>query len=318
MSGTASLSAAKNRRSGNEVKIPGQNKSQAQTQAQIQALPPPQNTRLQQPMVSPQQQQQSHNLQQVHQHQQQQQQQQMQHQQQQQAPSLQQQLQQLQQQLQQQTDPSKMPHPLLILKTHDLRLQILEEGTNANANANANNNNNNNNNEAVLAVNKDISSFKGELTSLKEEMLSLKGNFLTFKDENVTFKGDFVTFKDEFIPFKSTIEKTNALLLDKTSNKPNDLSVLQIRIDELSRTISTMSKELTSIITFVRETKDSMSKPVSDTSIDVVSVDAITSDFTIVEHATVVEEVPLPVQAVEQSAVEVVELSIENIISLSK
>jgi len=306
MSGTASLSAAKNRRSGNEVKIPGQNKSQAQTQSQIQQLPPPQNTRLQQPMVSPQQQQQSHNLQQVQQQQQQHQQQQVQqHQhQQQQSPSLQQQLQQLQQQLQQQTDPSKMPHPLLILKTHDLRLQILEEGTNAD-----NNNNNNNNNEAVLAVNKDISSFKGELTALKEEMLSIKGNFLTFKDENVTFKGDFVTFKDEFIPFKSTIEKTNALLLDKTSNKPNDLSVLQIRIDELSRTISTMSKELTSIITFVRETKDSMSKPVSAVSVD---------DSTIVEDATVVEEVPLPVQAVEPSAVEVVELSIENIISLSK
>ena len=48
MSGTAALSSAKNRRSGNEVKINGQ----------IKSLPPPQNTRQQQQQQQPQQHQQ--------------------------------------------------------------------------------------------------------------------------------------------------------------------------------------------------------------------------------------------------------------------
>ena len=86
MSGNASLSAAKNRRSGNEVKISGQNK---------QAPPPPQKTRQQQ-----QGQQQCQSQQQC-----------------------QQQGQQQEQHLQ------RPPHPMDILKSHELRLREIESST---------------------------------------------------------------------------------------------------------------------------------------------------------------------------------------------
>jgi len=106
MSGTAGLSAAKNRRSGNEVKIPGQNKQQ---------LPPPQNTRIE--------------------HQQQQ------HQQQ---PQFQQ----------------KMPHPMDILKSHEIRLRQIENG------------------------------------GLNESSEELSDEFLSFRSDFISFKAEFLASKN--------------------------------------------------------------------------------------------------------------------------
>ena len=111
MSGTAGLSAAKNRRSGNEVKIPGQNKQQ---------LPPPLNTRVE------------------HQHQNQQ------HQQQQQQPQFQQ----------------KMPHPMDILKSHEIRLRQIENG------------------------------------GLNESSEELSDEFLSFRSEFISFKAEFLASKN--------------------------------------------------------------------------------------------------------------------------
>lgn len=79
MSGNASLSAAKNRRSGNEVKINGQNK---------QAPPPPQQTRQQQAQAQAQ-----------------------------------------GQQAQAQGQLQRPPHPMDILKSHELRLRTIESST---------------------------------------------------------------------------------------------------------------------------------------------------------------------------------------------
>jgi hypothetical protein len=96
MSGNASLSAAKNRRSGNEVKIHGQPK----------AMPPPQNTRqVPQAQQRPQSQPQSQSQPQP------------------QSQAQQSQAQQGQAQPQQQ---QRAPHPMEILKSHELRLRTIE------------------------------------------------------------------------------------------------------------------------------------------------------------------------------------------------
>ena len=90
MSGTAAISAAKNRRSGNEVKFNGQSKS----------LPPPQDPRQQQQQNS---RQQPNGRQQPQPPQQQQ-----------------------QQQQQQQPQRMQVPHPMEILKSHEMRLREIE------------------------------------------------------------------------------------------------------------------------------------------------------------------------------------------------
>ena len=87
MSGNASLSAAKNRRSGNEVKISGQNK---------QAPPPPQKTRQQQQGQQGQQGQGQQGQ---------------------------------GQQQQQEQHLQRPPHPMDILKSHELRLREIESST---------------------------------------------------------------------------------------------------------------------------------------------------------------------------------------------
>ena len=169
MSGTAALSAAKNRRSGNEVKFNGQSKS----------FPPPQDTRQQQNsrQAPPPQQQNGRRVTQQNNKQQ---------------PGQQ---------------PGQMPHPMVILKSHELRLQDIEGSGMA----------------------QDFSSHIDDYASLKSDHASLKSDYVLFKNSVNCF------------------EKSNKAVLDRsTNNVQSDQTItgLKDRIEELSALVINLSKHL--------------------------------------------------------------------------
>ena len=191
MSGTAALSAAKNRRSGNEVKFNGQSKS----------LPPPQDTRQQQNsrQAPPPQQQNGRQTTQQNNKQQQQ----------------------GQQQQGQQCQPGQMPHPIEILKSHELRLQDIEGSGMA----------------------QDFSSHIDDYVLLKSEHASLKS-------EHASLKSDYALLKTDYSLFKNSVkffEKNSTAVLERSNNNiqsEQTITGLKDRIEELSALVINLSKHL--------------------------------------------------------------------------
>ena len=220
MSGTAALSAAKNRRSGNEVKFNGQSKS----------LPPPQNTR--QPA------QQQNNRQPVQQQQQ-------------------------QQQMQQQ----QAPHPMEILKSHELRLQEVEKST----------------------IAQDFSCHIDDYLSSKSDLALLKSDYSLLKTDYSLFKNSVNFF-----------EKNNAAIAERANNNSyleQTLTSLKIRVEELSQIIFTLSAHLCKVESLVEEHSTLIAETVcncnaSDTMVDNM-VDT-TVDATINRSAPALVDAPAP------------------------
>ena len=168
MSGSAGLSSAKNRRSGNEVKIIGQNKPLPQQPQQQNAKQPQQNAK--QPP--------------------------------------QQNARQPQQQPQQMMQP---PHPLEILKSHELRLRKIES--------------------EIYTDNEPTDENDFEQI------------FLAHKTDYNEFKNDYSLFKNRVL----LSEKNKVATLEhsiKTTQVDSDLLTLHRRIDDLTRTIELLSREL--------------------------------------------------------------------------
>jgi hypothetical protein len=172
MSGTAALSAAKNRRSGNEVKFNGQSKS----------LPPPQDTRQRQQPTS------QNNRQQ-------------------QSPA-------------QPAQFQKPPHPMEILKSHELRLREIE-GNKTESNV----------------VDKNV-----PLASSNEYSL-LKSDHASLKSDHASLKSDHASLKN----IVSALDKKNATNLEQT------LTVLKKRFEEQNTLIITLCKQLTEVSNKVDE-----------------------------------------------------------------
>uniref|UniRef100_A0A6C0IHA2 Uncharacterized protein n=1 Tax=viral metagenome TaxID=1070528 RepID=A0A6C0IHA2_9ZZZZ len=176
MSGSAGLSSAKNRRSGNEVKIIGQNKPLPQQPQQQNAKQPQQNAK-QPPQQNAKQ-------------------------------PPQQNARQPQQQPQQMMQP---PHPLEILKSHELRLRKIES--------------------EIYTDNEPTDENDFEQI------------FLAHKTDYNEFKNDYSLFKNRVL----LSEKNKVATLEhsiKTTQVDSDLLTLHRRIDDLTRTIELLSREL--------------------------------------------------------------------------
>jgi hypothetical protein len=193
MSGTAGLSAAKNRRSGNEVKFNGQSKQPSPFQQQQRAPPPPQQCS------------QKSGEQQCG----------------------------LQQNIPPQLQPP--PHPLLLLKSHELRLQKIE---------------------SIILSDSEIESEPSTdnyYSTLLKDFIEHKNDYEIFK-QSVKFSeknmsGTKSTNRDTILQNDtSTInEKDYKLQSEKISNLEGDILILHRRIDDMYRIITTMTSELASV-----------------------------------------------------------------------
>ena len=172
MSGTAAIAAAKNRRSGNEVKFNGQSKS----------LPPPQDPRQQQQQNGRQQPQQNNRQQQQ--------------------PPQQQRMQ--------------VPHPMEILKSHELRLRELEGSTEQPSDTNT--------------------------VTNTEDYTALQADTVLLKSDNAALKNSV-----------SILEKKITVLLDRTIYLEQIITGTKGSVEELSATVVALSKQLADVITSVSE-----------------------------------------------------------------
>ena len=153
MSGTAGLSAAKNRRSGNEVKFNGQSKS----------IPPPEQTSMTgQPLMR---------------------------------------------------QTSAMPNPMEILKSHEFRLQQLEE------------------------------------ENMEQDFLNHKVDFLTLKTDFLTLKNELLTNNKIVNASKVEVATCN----NTKSTNSAEVTALQQRVGELNTIVANLTKEIVSIKQYIRE-----------------------------------------------------------------
>ena len=212
MSGTASLSAAKNRLSGNEVKFNGQPKQPIQTQNIPQRSAPPQNGKQVQP-----------------------------------------------------------PHPLVILKSHELRLQKIETNDNTDLN---------------------YSSLIKDFISHKEDYLRFKQEYILFKnsiksEKNIyedNFLGDNSMQSDNTTQFDTYIQFDKPTQIQTYSNLEGDILSLHRRIDDIHNLITSFSLELSNITQHYKsndkcEEKVTLYKLILDTLIqDKLTLDKLTLD----------------------------------------
>jgi hypothetical protein len=186
MSGTAGLSAAKNRRSGNEVKFSGQPKQPIPPQHSYQNMQhsaPHQRGGQQQQPIPPQ---------------------------------------------SQQIQP---PHPLVLLKSHEIRLQKIES-----------------------AMTSDCEATPDEFYNLLQDFVAHKEDYELFK---TSVKLDATTSMQAtraMAPFRgmqpdtsSQNDKDRQLQFEKISNLEGDILVLHRRIDEMYRLINTLTIDVTCV-----------------------------------------------------------------------
>jgi len=192
MSGTAAISAAKNRRSGNEVKFNGQSKS----------LPPPQDPR--------QQQQQQNGRQQPNGRQQQQ-----------------------QQQQQQQPQRMQVPHPMEILKSHEMRLRELEGSAEQPS-------------ETNTTTNTD------DYTALQSDNAALK-NSVSILEKKITVLLERTIYLEQIITgTKGRVEDFNTTVINLSSQ----LSNVESSVSEHSRFIAALGSESSRDNIQLRESDD--------------------------------------------------------------
>jgi hypothetical protein len=176
MSGTASLSAAKNRRSGNEVKFNGQPKQPIPYQNMPQQYTSQQNVKQMQPP----------------------------------------------------------PHPLVILKSHELRLQKIETNDNPEL---------------------DYSNLIKDFISHKEDYLRFKQDYTLFKnsikyeknisdDNSLSYNSMQV---DNSMQLDNSMQVDNSTEIQKSSNLEGNILSLHSQIDDIHKLITSISLELSSI-----------------------------------------------------------------------
>ena len=195
MSGTAGLSAAKNRRSGNEVKFNGQSKQPIPVQQQ--QRPPSQQSS----------QKSGHSQSGVQET--------------------------IPLQYGQQLQPP--PHPLLLLKSHELRLQKIESIISSDSEPEPETSTDNYYSTLLkdfIEHKKDYEIFK---QSVKFNEKNMYGNKSTQRD--IILQNDTST----------TNEKDYKLQSEKISNLEGDILILHRRIDDMYRIITTMTSELASV-----------------------------------------------------------------------
>ena len=199
MSGTAGLSAAKNRRSGNEVKFNGQTKQpippQQQQQQQQRAPPPPQHQRTPPQQCSQKGGQQQCGVQKP-------------------VP-----LQQMQ-----------PPHPLVLLKSHELRLQKIESIISSDV-------------EPEPSTDEYYSTLLKDFIAHKEDYDLFKQS-VKFSEKNMT--GNKIQQRDIALP-NDISTKDYKVQSEKISNLEGDILILHRRIDDMYRIINTMTSELESV-----------------------------------------------------------------------
>jgi len=210
MSGTAGLSAAKNRRSGNEVKFNGQQKQ----------LPQPQS-------CSQKGGQQQCGVQQQYG---------------------------VQQNMPLQFNPQAPPHPLVLLKSHELRLQKLE---------------------SIISSEPTTDVYYSQI---EKDFADHKADYLLFKsvvqnnDRNVLSANVNVPSGNVNVPSTSTCACANVntndgamqIQVKKISDLEGDILILHRRIDEMYKLIDSLTKEQTPVLTMQPVTVTEEQPPVTD------------------------------------------------------
>ena len=196
MSGTAGLSAAKNRRSGNEVKFNGQSKQPIPVQQQQQQQRPPTQ------QCSQKGGQQQCGVQQI-----------------------------IPPQYGQQLQPP--PHPLLLLKSHELRLQKIESIISSDSEPESSTDN------YYSTLLKDFIEHKKDYEIFKQSVKFSEKNMSGTKStqRDITLQNDISTNN----------EKDYKLQTEKISNLEGDILILHRRIDDMYRIITTMTSELANV-----------------------------------------------------------------------
>jgi hypothetical protein len=201
MSGTAGLSAAKNRRSGNEVKFNGQTKQPIPPQQQQQQRGPPPAQQCSQkggqkqcgvPQQGP-------------------------------PPQYGQQMQ------------MQPPHPLVLLKSHELRLQKIESIISSEPEP-----------EPEYAGDEHYSTLIKDFVAHKEDYELFKQS-VKFSEKNMSGNKNYQRDMTLSSDITTKFDKEYKVQSEKISNLEGDILILHRRIDDMYRIITTMTSELASV-----------------------------------------------------------------------